>query len=128
MTSVSRLMRSCARYLVFSGMGVAGITQAYADIFISEYVEGSSYNKAIELYNGTGTSIDLSTYELQYYFNGSTSPGRTIPFTGILSDGQTYVVAEDAATPALRGSALLRRSLHRQTLKSHDCRVKRYQW
>ena len=24
------------------------------DLLISEYVEGSSYNKAIELYNGTG--------------------------------------------------------------------------
>jgi hypothetical protein len=28
--------------------------QAPTDLFISEYVEGSSNNKAIELYNGTG--------------------------------------------------------------------------
>ena len=30
------------------------------DVFISEYVEGSSNNKAIEIFNGTGAAIDLS--------------------------------------------------------------------
>ncbi|MCA9899267.1 MAG: hypothetical protein KC433_13840, partial [Anaerolineales bacterium] len=28
-------------------------------LFISEYIEGSSNNKAIEIYNGTGTAVDL---------------------------------------------------------------------
>ena len=27
-----------------------------SDLIISEYIEGSSFNKAIELYNGTGAS------------------------------------------------------------------------
>ncbi|MGD8572139.1 MAG: ExeM/NucH family extracellular endonuclease [Gammaproteobacteria bacterium] len=80
-------------------------SQAAAELLISEYVEGSSYNKAIEIYNGTGNSVDLSTYELQYYFNGNTSAGRTIALSGTLADGQTYVVAEDAADPALRDLA-----------------------
>ncbi len=31
-----------------------------ADLFISEYVEGSSNNKALEIFNGTGGSIDLA--------------------------------------------------------------------
>ena len=44
--------------LVFMANG-----QTY-DLFISEYAEGSSDNKYIEIYNGTGTSIDLSDYEL----------------------------------------------------------------
>ena len=33
-----------------------------SDLFISEYVEGSSNNKGIEIYNGTGASVDLSSY------------------------------------------------------------------
>ena len=32
-----------------------------ADIIISEYVEGSSYNKAVELYNTSENAIDLSS-------------------------------------------------------------------
>ena len=30
------------------------------DLFFSEYVEGSSNNKALEIYNGTGTTVDLA--------------------------------------------------------------------
>jgi hypothetical protein len=30
------------------------------DLFISEYIEGSASNKAIEIYNATGADIDLS--------------------------------------------------------------------
>ena len=32
--------------------------------FIYEYTEGSSYNKYIEIFNGTGADVDLSSYEL----------------------------------------------------------------
>lgn len=78
---------------------------AATDLFISEYVEGSGFNKAIEIYNDTGAGVDLSTYELQYYFNGSATAGRTIALSGSLNDGNTYVVAEDAADPALRDLA-----------------------
>jgi predicted extracellular nuclease len=31
-----------------------------ADLFFSEYIEGSSNNKALEIYNGTGAAIDLA--------------------------------------------------------------------
>ena len=32
------------------------------ELFISEYVEGSRNNKALEIYNPTGSTIDLSQY------------------------------------------------------------------
>jgi predicted extracellular nuclease len=35
-----------------------------AEIFISEYIEGSSNNKAIEFYNPTGVAIDLRGWQL----------------------------------------------------------------
>lgn len=35
------------------------------DLFISEYVEGSSFNKYLEIFNGTGASVDLSDYQLE---------------------------------------------------------------
>ena len=43
------------------------------DLFISEYIEGSSNNKAIEIFNGTGREIDLSVYSLKLYANGATT-------------------------------------------------------
>lgn len=44
-----------------------------SDLFISEYSEGSSYNKYIELFNGTGYDLDLSNYVLKL-FNNSIVP------------------------------------------------------
>ncbi|MCP6324171.1 hypothetical protein NL453_27485, partial [Klebsiella pneumoniae] len=44
-------------WLPGSQMMVQAATPA-SDLFISEYIEGSSLNKAIEIYNGTGASIE----------------------------------------------------------------------
>ena len=44
-----------------------------ADLFISEYVEGSSNNKYIEIYNPTNETIDLSSYSLDLNTNGGES-------------------------------------------------------
>ena len=40
------------------------------DLFISAYVEGSSYNKAIVLYNGTNSAVGLSDYSIARQQNG----------------------------------------------------------
>ncbi len=43
----------------FDGLGGHSVTCGVTnDLIISEYVEGSSLNKAVEIYNGTGTAID----------------------------------------------------------------------
>ena len=47
--------------------------QDCSELFISEYVEGWSNNKALEIYNPTANSIDLSAYMVIRYSNGSTS-------------------------------------------------------
>jgi predicted extracellular nuclease len=43
------------------------------ELFISEYVEGWSNNKALEIYNPTSQAINLSGYFVSRYSNGSTS-------------------------------------------------------
>ena len=39
-----------------------------ADLFISEYIEGSGNNKAVEIYNGTGNAVTLRIGAIHNYF------------------------------------------------------------
>jgi len=75
-----------------------------AGLLISEYVEGSGDNKAIEIYNGTGEAIDLAAgqYRLTTHFNGNPEAGLTIPLEGTVSSGHVYVVAHAQADERLR--------------------------
>ncbi len=72
-----------------------------SDLFISEYIEGSSNNKYIEIYNGTGSSIDLSGYKLRTYYNGSSSPGNDVELSGTLTNGSCKVYKNSNATLSL---------------------------
>ncbi|MFD4421645.1 ExeM/NucH family extracellular endonuclease [Agromyces sp. NPDC058484] len=65
-----------------------------SDLIISEYVEGSSTNKAVELYNPTDTSIDLTQYALSVYFNGSTT-STDHALAGAVAAGGTFVFADN---------------------------------
>ncbi|MDD4310462.1 MAG: lamin tail domain-containing protein, partial [Candidatus Cloacimonetes bacterium] len=71
------------------------------DLFISEYVEGSSYNKAIEIYNGTGSVVNLSNYSLKKQTNGSGDFGDELTLSGTLSNNDVYVIVSNAGTPNL---------------------------
>ncbi len=44
-----------------------------SELFISEYVEGSRNNKALEIYNPTNETVDLSNYRVTRWQNGSAS-------------------------------------------------------
>ncbi|MDY0326573.1 MAG: lamin tail domain-containing protein, partial [Candidatus Cloacimonadaceae bacterium] len=68
-----------------------------SDLFISEYIEGSSNNKYIEIYNGTAGSVDLSGYSLKQYNNGSSAATYTLALTGALASGSVYVIAHSSA-------------------------------
>ncbi len=69
-------------------------------LVISEYVEGSSFNKAIEIYNGTGASVSLAGLEFRLYSNGrplTDGPTSTYAFPDQdLADGAVFVVANPA--------------------------------
>jgi endonuclease I/chitodextrinase len=74
-----------------------------SDLIISEYVEGSSNNKAIEIANFTGNTIDLSSYSLKKATNGSGSFSSTMTLTGTLANGQVYVIVNSSANATLLG-------------------------
>ncbi len=55
------------------------------ELFFSEYIEGSHNNKALEIYNPTANAIDLSTYSIIRWSNGSTSSDQDIRYVQPLS-------------------------------------------
>jgi hypothetical protein len=77
------------------------------ELFFSEYIEGTSNNKALEIHNGTGAPIDLGTnsYNVQMYFNGSSSAGLTINLVGTVAAGDVFVLAQSAADPVILAQA-----------------------
>jgi uncharacterized protein len=95
------ITRFCLLSLLFIiSLNHSLFAQQPSDLLISEYVEGSSNNKAIELYNGTGAPINLATgnYVIVMYFNGSTTAGTTIPLTGTIAPNGIFVLAQASAT------------------------------
>ena len=63
-----------------------------SELFISEYVEGPANNNAIEIYNPTNASIDLTGYSINRYGNGATSGPDTWPLSGNLAPGQAITI------------------------------------
>lgn len=69
-------------------------------LFFSEYIEGSSNNKAIEIYNPTGADVDLTPYVVKLASNGN-EWGNTLDLTGTLEAGDVYVIANSSADQAI---------------------------
>ena len=82
------------------------VAAASTDLFISEYIEGTSNNKAIEIFNDTGVAVDLAAgaYNIFMSFNGGTST-LTINLTGSVAQGDVYVVANAAASAPILAQA-----------------------
>ncbi len=77
-----------------------------ADLFISEYAEGSSNHKYIEIYNGTGAAVDLSKYQVWGSSNGGGwKDARQLQLTGTLADGDVFVIATDQADTTIQAQA-----------------------
>ena len=77
-------MKYIFTFLLFYSISINGISQC-TDLFISEYYEGAGNNKAIEIYNPTASAIDLSTYLIKRYSNGSQTASETMALSGSIA-------------------------------------------
>lgn len=74
-------------------------------LIISEVIEGSSYNKAIEIFNGTGAPIDLQEYKIQRDYNGDNNFAKEFELFGILENGKTFVLCHPSAGSTIKNKA-----------------------
>ena len=89
--------------LLFVSLFTLGSTfaQDCSKLFISEYVEGWSNNKAIEIYNPTNAPIDLSEYIIARYSNGSNTAtvANAVQLSGTVGARDVFVAVLDKRDP-----------------------------
>ena len=87
--------------------------QNASDLFFSEYVEGSSYNKYLEIFNGTGQFVNLSDYQVLIFSNGNADendPNYSIDLGDVnLTNGTVYTLGNNRGSlyaPIISASAV----------------------
>jgi endonuclease YncB( thermonuclease family)/beta-lactam-binding protein with PASTA domain len=77
------------------------------DLMISTYVEGTLYNKALELYNMSNEPIDLSKFTIEQYLDGSESSNISLELNGLIMPHDVYVIAHVDADIEIKNKANL---------------------
>jgi hypothetical protein len=105
MSALRLTRRLLAAAMVF--FGTSHVFGHATDLFLSEYVEGSANNKALEIFNGTGEDVALAGYALRLYSNGATEPGVTLPLDRVRASLEAggVLVVKHAGFTAFTGSA-----------------------
>jgi chitodextrinase len=75
------------------------------DLLFSEYVEGSSNNKALEIANNTGAAVSLAIYTVKKQTNGAGAWSTGIALSGTLNSGAKFVMVNSSITLACYNKA-----------------------
>ncbi|RXR19068.1 T9SS type A sorting domain-containing protein [Flavobacterium amnicola] len=75
------------------------------ELFFSEYVEGTSNNKALEIINLTGSPVDLSLYSIKRQTNGAGAWSSGLALSGNLDTGSVFFIVNSlTASPCIPAS------------------------
>lgn len=83
----------------------AAVLPVRAEVYFSEYIEGSSNNKALEIYNPASQAVDFTGYRVEMYFNGSATSSLGINLVGSVAAGGVFVLAQANAVAAITAKA-----------------------
>jgi endonuclease I len=90
---------------IYSCSSSGGGSEIATELFFSEYIEGSSYNKGLEIANFTGSSVNLSDYSVMKQTNGSGSWTGELSLSGSLSNAEVFVIVNSSAASAMQAEA-----------------------
>ena len=72
---------------------IGAVSGLPSNLFISEVTDAATGSLTyVEIFNGTGTSVDLSNYKLKVYNNGGTTPNCDLLLSGTLLNNSTNIV------------------------------------
>ncbi|MDP5171798.1 MAG: lamin tail domain-containing protein, partial [Bacteroidia bacterium] len=75
-------------------------------LLITEYVEGASNDKCIEIYNADNEIVNLGNFRINVYSNGATTSGTNFALSSVdLAPGETWVVCNGAASATFLATA-----------------------
>ena len=94
---MKKLLLTITTAVFFSLMGNAQV----CNLFFSEYLEGASNNKAIEIYNPLNVTVNLDDYVVYRYNNGSPTPTDSLFPQGTLAPGAVFVAGNPSAIAAI---------------------------
>ncbi|MBU0473337.1 MAG: lamin tail domain-containing protein [Bacteroidetes bacterium] len=110
--NISGLVTSDSGYIRIAGSNTAGQNYIWIDnlvfddditvvqapnLIFSEYIEGSSNNKAIEIYNANGGDVDLSEFRVIRANNGAVALSDSLVLSGTLGAGDVFVIGNSSA-------------------------------
>ncbi|HEY4616821.1 MAG TPA: endonuclease [Flavobacterium sp.] len=92
------------------------------ELLFSEYIEGSSNNKALEISNATGSAVNLSVYSVKKQTNGSGSWSSGMSLSGTLSNGSKFTLVNSAIASSCyaTGSANISTAATEMTFNGND--------
>jgi endonuclease I len=91
-----------------------------SEIFFSEYVEGGSFNKALEIANFTGASVDLSVYSIRKQSNGAGAWSAGLNLTGTLNNGAVFILVDPAIATTCYTAASANLSSAQEAFNGND--------
>ena len=86
-------------------LALCSVAPAQATIIISEYVDGSGKDQAIELYNYGSIAIDITGWMIDIYLDGSTVVTRSVTLSGTIDPGDLFVIARTNADAEILAAA-----------------------
>jgi endonuclease I/chitodextrinase len=75
------------------------------ELYLSEYLEGSSNNKAIEIANATGASVSMSVYSIKKQTNGAGAWSTGLALSGTLANNGKFVIVNSSIASACYSTA-----------------------
>ncbi|MBW1881808.1 MAG: hypothetical protein JRJ84_25915, partial [Deltaproteobacteria bacterium] len=69
------------------------------NLYFSQYMEGSSYNKIVEIYSAHPDAVALDTCQVRVYSNGDTAPNYTIGLDAVtFEQGDLFVLCHSSVS------------------------------
>ena len=105
---------------IVSGQLNSGGNGITTEVMFSEYIEGSSYNKGLEVANFTGSAVDLSNYSIRKQTNGAGDWGTILSLSGSLAHTDVYVIVHSSASTDMKAVADLETGVDALSFNGND--------
>lgn len=97
-------MNNIKPQILFLSLALTGCSfSAQAQLMFTQYIDGTSNKKGLEIYNPDSITVNLADYEIQQFTNGSPNKSATFNLQGVLGSKAKHIIGR-AELQALLGN------------------------